>query len=72
MRLTPGEHEQWTAWNEYTQRRTDEIGMEDEYAPIPATKPRPLFMQAEYVWTVQPNEDGEDVAIRYRIEGLGR
>ena len=135
--VTPGEHEQWTAWNEYMQRRVAEIGMGDEYAPIPATKPafmeiwpgqngtiwvrryaeahererpprapdderppftwfqppiwdalgsegeflgavefphdtRPLFIQIEYVWTVQPNEDEEDVAIRYRIEGLGQ
>jgi hypothetical protein len=32
---------------------------------------RPVFMTNEYVWTIQPNEDGEDVAVRYRIEGLG-
>jgi hypothetical protein len=32
---------------------------------------RPVFMTNEYVWTIQPNEDEEDVAVRYRIEGLG-
>jgi hypothetical protein len=135
--LKPAERAQWTAWNEYTQRRVAESGMStgEEYAPIPATKPafmeiwpgengaiwvrryteaqererparpggderpqltwyqyptwdvfasegefrgtvelpydtRPVFMTREYVWTIQPNEDEEDVAVRYRIEGL--
>jgi hypothetical protein len=134
--LEAEERAQWTAWNEYTQRRIAEMNMEEEYAPIPATKPafmelwpgengtiwvrryaaahererpprpagderpqltwfqyptwdvfasegeflgavelpydtRPVFMTRDYIWTIQPNEDEEDVAVRYRIEGLG-